>query len=322
MADVTVPLDIYTDVIKGIQIAWAITAAEVFLYGAYVVMFAFYLNVLRTRRMAQHRFLTGSTISLFILCTAHCALELATAIFTEALAEAMTDLEVATSYANVGVALAFATNVVYVTSNVLADCIFIFRCYAIWNFRRKIIIFPMILTLAVAVLGYSTIAQFYAGGFPVVLLTIFDLSIGVSLFTTFVLMGLTVGRIWWLAREARLIMGQKVAKRYYTVCAMILESGCIFAMGGIAFVATGSYGTFASIETISGGILGQLVGIAPTIIAVRVALGYSVDNVDSFIAPRPRTRPPPRLNSDTPSVHSVEERVLYIGADRVEQDMV
>ncbi|KAJ7200040.1 hypothetical protein GGX14DRAFT_467296, partial [Mycena pura] len=89
----------------------------------------------------------------------------------------------------------------------------------------------------------------------------------VSLFTTFILMGLTVGRIWMLARAARRVLGAELTSTYDTVCAMILESGSLYLCGGIVFIA---------------------LGIAPTIIAVRVALGQSVENVNSFIVPRPR----------------------------------
>ncbi|KAJ7494007.1 hypothetical protein FB451DRAFT_1215842 [Mycena latifolia] len=290
--------------------------AEVFLYGAYCVMFGFYLHILRTCGMARHRFLTGSTISLFVLSTVHCVLELAIAVVFSA-AHAVTGTEASRRYQKVYVSLILATNVVYVTSNVVADSIFIFRCYAIWNFRHKIIIFPMILTLAVAGLGYSTCLLYSPGVYDPLKLqsTIFLLSIGMSLLTTFVLMGLTVGRIWWLAREAGHIVGQKVAKRYYTVCAMILESGAIYGVGGIIFVA-GAHATFDS--TLSGTILGQLVGIAPTIIAVRVGLGYNVDKVDSIIATRPRVRLPPQLNPGAPQVQPPEEPVLlHIGGGSV-----
>jgi hypothetical protein len=51
-----------------------------FFTGAYFVMFAFYLHLLRTRRLAKHRFLNIATIALFILCTIHCALVLAATI--------------------------------------------------------------------------------------------------------------------------------------------------------------------------------------------------------------------------------------------------
>ncbi|KAJ6496935.1 hypothetical protein DFH09DRAFT_1103414 [Mycena vulgaris] len=46
----------------------------------------------------------------------------------------------------------------------------------------------------------------------------------------------------------------------------------------------------------SGSILGQLVGIAPTLVAVRVGLGYSVDsNGESRAKPQPRARAAPQI---------------------------
>ncbi|KAJ7192784.1 hypothetical protein GGX14DRAFT_479534 [Mycena pura] len=99
-------------------------------------------------------------------------------------------------------------------------------------------------------------------------------------------MGLTVGRIWMLARTARRVLGAELTGTYHTVCAMILESGALYLCGGIVFVV------FAFAPQAEGVVLAQLVGIAPTVIAVRVALGHSVENVDSFIVSRPRARSP------------------------------
>ncbi|KAJ7142723.1 hypothetical protein C8R44DRAFT_761012 [Mycena epipterygia] len=276
-------------------------------------MFGFYLHVLRTNGIAQNRFLTASTISLFILGTVHCALQLATTIlYVKLLVDTDFDLEVYIS-------LMETASGIYVTSNVIADSIFIFRCYAIWGCRRNIVILPIILTLAVAGLGYSNVQNNLATDFGEVGFLLFISSVATSLFTTFILMGLTVGRIWWLAREARHVMGRKVADRYYTACAMILESGALYCLGGIVFLVVGltSANTVTSSLIFPGAVLAQLVGIAPTIIAVRVGLGYSVENVGSFIAAVPRTQPPPQVTPGTPSVESLDDRVLYIHADGV-----
>ncbi|KAJ7687053.1 hypothetical protein B0H17DRAFT_1136558 [Mycena rosella] len=144
-------------------------------------------------------------------------------------------------------------------------------------------------------------------------------------------MALTVGRIWWLARQARKILGRNVADRYYTVCAMILESGALYLMGGIAFLVVAfQLFNFKFSEEIKlildqlitgGAILAQLVAIAPTIIAVRVGLGYSVDSVDSFIAPARRTRPLPQCIQTIPDTES-SDQVLYIHADGVKLEVV
>jgi uncharacterized metal-binding protein len=40
--------------------------------GTYMVLFGFYLHILRRREFSKHRWLHGAIISLFVLCTAHC----------------------------------------------------------------------------------------------------------------------------------------------------------------------------------------------------------------------------------------------------------
>ncbi|KAF8146805.1 hypothetical protein K438DRAFT_1868624 [Mycena galopus ATCC 62051] len=304
--------DSKSQLIYTLEVVWSLAAAETCLYGAYFVMFAFYLHVLRTARMVKHNFLAIATIALFILCTIHCALVLAVTVLR-------TRLEVhelegpRTSFTT----LTLAAEAVYVTANIIADGIFIFRSYAIWNFRLKVVIFPILLTLAVAGLGYFT--GINAAVNPGVVFTgFFTLSIATSLLTTFVLMALTVGRIWSLAWAARRVMGGKVASKYRTVCAMILESGALYFIGGLAVVILSF---MPGSELLSAGtVLGQLVGIAPTIIAVRVGLGYSVESVDSFIAPTPRTRVVSQFSAAR-HVGSVDE-ILYIGPVSVKVETV
>ncbi|KAJ7469529.1 hypothetical protein FB451DRAFT_1176769 [Mycena latifolia] len=62
----------------------------------------------------------------------------------------------------------------------------------------------------------------------------------------------------------------------------------MYFAGGLVFVILGFRVAWYTQQT--GAALGQLVGVAPTIIAVRVRLGYSVESVDSFMAPTPPTR--------------------------------
>jgi hypothetical protein len=94
-------------------------------------------------------------------------------------------------------------------------------------------------------------------------------------------------------------------------------------------------------QTPTGAILGQLVvsytcssstfllaplitrdqGIAPTIIAVRVGLGTSVDSVDSFslTATRPAARRPLEFHPNVSAANSIEDRILYLRPES-EQD--
>ncbi|KAJ7798802.1 hypothetical protein B0H14DRAFT_3886337, partial [Mycena olivaceomarginata] len=274
----------------AIEVSSDILAAEVFLYGVYLVMFGFYLNVLRSRGVAKNRGLTFATILLFIFCTAHCALQITTSTLYNRLES--TSLGDSESVFNQTfkdyTAVAMATDAVYVTSTVIADSIFILRCYAIWDFHRKVIVFPILLTLAVAGVGYTNAfwtlhtpnslrsTNLFAAEFSFKLLKI---SVLLSISTTVILMVLSAGRIWWIGRAARILSGQSIINRYNTVCAMILESGAVYCASAIVFATIGF--TLDPIYSTTGAVLGQLVGIAPIIIAVRVGLGHSVGSVEN-----------------------------------------
>ncbi|KAJ6467923.1 hypothetical protein C8R45DRAFT_1019462 [Mycena sanguinolenta] len=295
------------NLIGEIQTGLYIAMAEVFVYGAYAVMFGFYIYVLHTRGMSKNRFLAVATIILFLVCTVHLALLLvSTALLNESYEATIVRSRFRPPFT--AFHLNRATNVVYVTSNIIADTIFIFRCYAIWSFRWKIILLPVLSTLAVAGLGY-----FDSGTSLRISSSMFDLSILMSLLTTFMLMGLSAGRIWWLAHKARQVVGRKLTSRFYTICSMILESGALYCAAGITFVILSLNQNTSEIVATNGAILGQFVGVAPTIIAVRVGLGKSVESVDSFVTiAQPRARP---LHGRAPSGdtgHSIGPQILYL----------
>ncbi|KAF8176385.1 hypothetical protein K438DRAFT_2022602 [Mycena galopus ATCC 62051] len=63
---------------QRMEVGLFVVMTEVFLYGVYATMFGFYLHVLRKHGVMRNRFLIVARISLFLLCTAHCALLLAT----------------------------------------------------------------------------------------------------------------------------------------------------------------------------------------------------------------------------------------------------
>jgi hypothetical protein len=98
--------------------------AEINSPGAYAILFGFYLYILRTRGAANRRFLTVATISLFILCTAHCAFVLASVIFDNmALATAIYSPSGGEPLSGHSVEWNRAANAVYVTSKCVSICI-------------------------------------------------------------------------------------------------------------------------------------------------------------------------------------------------------
>ncbi|KAJ7644839.1 hypothetical protein FB45DRAFT_1053491 [Roridomyces roridus] len=323
----------------NLQMDFYILAAEAMLYGAYTILFAFYVHILYTRPgMSKNRFLNYATISLFILSTVHFVLLLATTVtinagvdiaFAGAVASRQTSI-VAAGVADMAVFL-------YVTSNVIADSIFIFRCYAIWNYQLKAIIFPILCTIAVAGFGYLnaglSIAAFnnlVRNGIHVafnstVSSVFFIAAVSTSLGTTILLMVLSAGRIWWLAHISKEIMGYRTARRYHTILttARSLESGAVYALGAITSLALFLAGRNPQFS--SGFVLEQLVGIAPTIIAVRVGLDLPPTTAEqlqgeSFLikahTPHPRLgrlptfRPFPADSMDQP-----QHGVIYLCAE-------
>ncbi|KAJ6491159.1 hypothetical protein C8R45DRAFT_928984 [Mycena sanguinolenta] len=267
-------------------------------------MIALYVHVLRKRGIGQKCFLAFATIALFALCTAHCVLVLAASA-------TMTSKELGLIRGGISEelvlvqtlsGLSVAANVIYVT----AKCIY--RCYAIWDSQIKIILFPILLKLSIAGIGYFS---------------------AVSLASDTSFSGFVVGRIWVLACTARQVFGAQMANTYHTSFLPVaetwdfsLESGALYLCGGIAFISLGVGGPFTYDVTFSDIVLVQLVGIAPTIIAVRVALGQSIKNMDSFCVLRSHMCSSVHHKVIATAVDLVHDEVLYNQLESIKVEAV
>ncbi|KAJ7494152.1 hypothetical protein FB451DRAFT_1165031 [Mycena latifolia] len=148
------------------------------------------MYILRKGGVATHRFLSGATISLFVLCTAHCALELAMPIVLTKIQTVFTEDVVWIQ--GVYRSLIGASNVVYVTSKsfaamqsgISAEASSSFRSFSPW---------------------VSQLTDEFGGHLFIVL------SLAMSLFTTFVLVGLTglSVRLSWSARYSSLYQWER-----------------------------------------------------------------------------------------------------------------
>ncbi|KAF7342236.1 hypothetical protein MVEN_01811600 [Mycena venus] len=265
-------------------------AVEWFLYGIYVVLFCFCVKTLRRSRV-RHRLALFVAISvIFVFCTLHWILQLVNAGELLTVLEKMAHVkekvntdELMKRWNQINIVM----GAVYVTSNLIADSIFVYRCYCIWGFRRRIIAVPVTLLIASGCLGYASVIVCGLEELSEFLFIniFFPLAVVFSVLTNVMLMALTAGRIWWIARGARAIMGPAVVQQYRTVIAMILESGALYCIPGLLYLIT--FATRPSSTQVIFAALTQIVGIAPTIIVVRVGLGNSVDSVDSFRAGGP-----------------------------------
>ncbi|KAF8880557.1 hypothetical protein BD779DRAFT_1446204, partial [Infundibulicybe gibba] len=156
----------------------------------------------------------------------------------------------------------------YVTNNVLADTLVIYRCYVVWGHNRRIIIFPCILLLAATICGYlfeGATSPSLKRTFPIYLLMTFTLNTLITI--------LTAGRIWWISRKAHQILGSDLVKRYNSAIAIIVESGAIYSTYIILDVIIS--GQVSTNLVLDAGLI-QMVGIVPTLIIVQVGLGRGI----------------------------------------------
>jgi len=153
--------------------------------------------------------------------------------------------------------LEIAGTVIYVTNNVLADALLVYRCYVIWN-TIWITVAPIILVVAAMLLGYAIQLRLF-----------FIVSLTINLFVP----ALVSGRLWWIVRRIRGSAGETTRRKGRNAIIIILESGLIYS----AFVSVHMvfFHYQNPMDEVIFAALGQVVGIVPTLIIVRVGLGVS-----------------------------------------------
>ncbi|KAJ7032628.1 hypothetical protein C8F04DRAFT_1396488 [Mycena alexandri] len=134
-------------------------------------------------------------------------------------------------------------------------------------FSRPVVIVPILSLIATSLFGLDLdlpAKPFY----------------GLSLATNILVNMLTAGRIWWIYREARMCLKTDMQKKYLSSLAILVESGVLYSATVLAFlILVTIVPTRISTPAIYQ-MLAQIMGIAPTLIIVRVGLGVSVQNVE------------------------------------------
>ncbi|KAK7037697.1 hypothetical protein VNI00_010923 [Paramarasmius palmivorus] len=120
-------------------------------------------------------------------------------------------------------------------------------------------------------------------------------------FTNLLLTLIIAGRIYFIKRKASSYVGKTVDKMYRTVIAIVIESGIMYPLALIVYAASVLVVFSTSNRTsdrvdkaqqdsqflmlIMQPVLNQVIGIAPTLIIVRMGLGISVESADSQTVP-------------------------------------
>ncbi|KAJ8090901.1 hypothetical protein PM082_024824 [Marasmius tenuissimus] len=139
--------------------------------------------------------------------------------------------------------MGYAVQAVTVTSNLFTDLILIWRCFLVWEGRKRVISLPASLCFVNNVLGYLTMLN-SRGDRPnfvglqvdvrgeklqpqsIVLLAY---SLG-SLCSNLLLTSLIVGRVFYISHRVARLSKQPVAQIYRTVIYAVVESGILYPM--------------------------------------------------------------------------------------------
>ncbi|KAJ7159516.1 hypothetical protein C8R46DRAFT_1108463 [Mycena filopes] len=244
------------------------TCVQLFAYGICVNLFILAIHILRRRKAAGNTILLTSTCLMCVLATTQIVLRLLkTGVVIQFVEERM-ELSIAlapSSPPQTYNKLILAHALVLAVNNLLADTLLLYRCYVIWGARWIVIVLPGILIVATFVTGSA--GSIRPEG-PIPGETILATA------TNLLLLILTVGRIWWMRRNALHVGADRVLiDRYTTVMAMLLESGALYILPAILIMIVYPWNIpFHILE----GLATYLVSIIPTVIIVRVGLGRSI----------------------------------------------
>ncbi|KAK6991772.1 hypothetical protein R3P38DRAFT_3090856, partial [Favolaschia claudopus] len=171
--------------------------------------------------------------------------------------------------------LFFSADIVLVANIVLTDGLLVYRCYCVWGHPRKI--FLVIPTALIAATVATGIVTAYDQGYSFEPQH-FDpyIVFGINLLTNILISLAIAGRIWWISRAQRALLGPHSSLQHSAIIAIILESGSIYCLALIlSMVSLSIEIQHPTISLTIYGSVGQLINIAPMLILVRVGMGYS-----------------------------------------------
>ncbi|KAJ7240642.1 hypothetical protein B0H12DRAFT_52148 [Mycena haematopus] len=258
-------------------------------YGIYSVLFYQAVYVLLSRRTPNYKMHLWWLTVLFLLSTIHVLLAWTWAFITDTADTAIYELfslknplpvlyapDDPISVHRIGIVIKLR----YSLANAIADGVVIHRCYIIWGRKLRSVAFLIVAFFMTCIGGI--IGMLPLSGVPE--RAAMAVCIGTVFFTNVLGTGMVAGRIWWISRRAANYLGGRSRKRYSNLTAVMLESGLIYpaalALTVILFLIPA---TPTSSVLICLAACYHLVGIAPTLIIVRVGLGVSTDDVEKCV---------------------------------------
>jgi len=230
-----------------------------FFYGIYLVLFCICIYILLHRpHNLGNTILLVTAIALFTLSTVQAVINLVLG------AADIDDIDIPYDQ------LVDATTIIYGVNNIIADGLVIYRCYSVWNYNKYVVVLPIIMLIVTSV-------------FAVDLQLPENPYFALSLATNVVVTIFTAGRIWWICRQSRAYLKTDEQRRYISVISIIVESGVIYSATVLVYLILSAIPSAVILQEPIYQMLTQVLGIAPTLIIVRVGLGVHVQSFESTV---------------------------------------
>ncbi|KAF5344309.1 hypothetical protein D9757_014031 [Collybiopsis confluens] len=278
--------DVYSLFQGQLQLPLTILILELMFFGAYTIIFGLYLY-LQVHQQGRQRYYQGSILLLFLLGGAAVAVSIChfVKICLSTLSAASTELNTDFDSTTQSGSLELALRAIYAAANTVADALLLYRCYIAWGSKKWIILGPGFISASNTIMAIVAVYFLWKTNNPQVsdsasteASDLFDIFLGLNLFTNVLLTGLIAGRLWRISRSTRQYLGEDSIhrKRMNRIVGLILESGSLYPLALIAYIVVATIPKKGeSMEPL----LTVIVGIAPTMIMVRVDLGNSINKI-------------------------------------------
>ncbi|KAF8066704.1 hypothetical protein FPV67DRAFT_1202978 [Lyophyllum atratum] len=213
------PSNDYATVVENIPYVFGALLVESLLFGIHCILYCICAYILGTRRNPGQLIILVAITVIFGVATADIALSYRFILHD---VPAVLKLQMTVDSA---VNRILPKGLLYVTNNLITDGLIIFRCYKVWGSRKYIMLVAGALLVADTVWGYLSVGV----GVVSVSVTFTPVFFWSVLAFNIVMTLATAGRIWWVARAARHVLGKHQILRYHTAIAIIIESGAIYS---------------------------------------------------------------------------------------------
>uniref|UniRef100_A0A0W0F5Y2 Uncharacterized protein n=1 Tax=Moniliophthora roreri TaxID=221103 RepID=A0A0W0F5Y2_MONRR len=257
---------------------------ETVLYGINTVLFVGCLYVFRRstqRRTRAYKFIIATVTTIYILCSAHVILDFVRAIigFFDTPDGALA------YYSQLWIRSSVSKHALFTAACCVADFFLVYRLFVIWSSRVQILLVPVILLLTAFACGVGTVRGFShtRPGETVFYPVISNWAIPayvLHLAFNSAVNGLITGRLWLFEREVSEALGREHGQKYKKIIVIFIESGILHTITLAVFMVL--YLLKSNAALIVYGAFAQIVGMAPTLIIVRISLGVSIQDKESY----------------------------------------